>query len=87
MTEADTALKAKDSDTLRLLLKVYENLLQQLLPHIRDEGVRNAVTKNIRGNEREQDELAGGCMNFASLNRFVVKSFKEFTSSLKNCEL
>lgn len=81
MCEVDSALETNNVSNIQLLFNVYMNLLQLLLPTIREKTVREAIAECIKGCKKLQAEFHSGCTNLKSINQYFVKAFSDINSS------
>lgn len=82
ITEVDVAYETKNSETLRLLYKVYADLMDALLSSTRDKHVQAVLIKTIDICRQQQEEIVSGCIDFTSINRIVVSLSKDFKNTL-----
>lgn len=83
MTEVDSAIEKKNSDTLRLLYKVYAELFQRLLPHIRDKKIHAVIVKTIKRCKQQRRASVNGCIHLTSINRMSMQLSKAWNNGLK----
>lgn len=81
VSEFDAAVEAKNTETLRLLYKVFGELFSATAKYISDKRLLASISQTVVICKQQYDELVGGCLDLHALNQISIDTFKDWNLS------
>lgn len=86
MVDTEESLETRNAKLLEVLFRVFGDLFEEQIPHIKNGQLRRIYAQAVEGNRQKEKELAHEPMNMYSMNEFFSNACNTLTNFLNSHE-